>query len=397
MSLKQITLKAGREKSIHQRHPWVFSGAIDDVKGSPSIGETVAIMSSKGEHLGWGAYSPFSSIRVRVWSFDPDETINEEFLYHKILMATKLREALKIHEKSDAFRLIFGESDGLPGLIVDRYEDIAVMQIISAGAEYWREVIITALREITHCKTIVERSDVEVRTLEGLQIREGVVWGVMPPQRLQIWENGIKYCVDVIGGQKTGFYLDQRENRARIRELAKNRDVLNAFCYTGGFTLSALMGGANSVISIDSSAAALELADENLRLNGLNPQQNQWIEGDVFRELRALRDRARKFDLIILDPPKFAPTAAQAQKAARAYKDINLLGFKLLQRGGLLVTFSCSGGINRELFQKIVADAALDAGVDAKIIEFLSQSADHPVALNFPESFYLKGLICVVS
>ncbi len=354
-------------------------------------------MSSKGEHLGWGAYSPFSSIRVRVWSFDPDETINEEFLYHKILMATKLREALKIHEKSDAFRVIFGESDGLPGLIVDRYGDIAVMQILSAGAEYWREVIISAVREITHCKGIVERSDVEVRTLEGLQIREEVVWGAIPPQRLQIWENEIKYWVDVIGGQKTGFYLDQRENRARIRELAKDRDVLNAFCYTGGFTLSALMGGANSVISIDSSAAALELADENLRLNGLNPQQNQWIEGDVFRELRALRDRARKFDLIILDPPKFAPTAAQAQKAARAYKDINLLGFKLLQRGGLLVTFSCSGGINRELFQKIVADAALDAGVDAKIIEFLSQSADHPVALNFPESFYLKGLICVVS
>ncbi len=396
MIKKRIVLKSGKEKSVLQRHPWIFSGAIASVTGDPQAGETVEVRNYGGERLGWAAYSPNSSIRARIWSFDPNEEIHAEFFHRKIQASAKLRRILNLTEETNAYRLIHGESDGIPGLIVDLYPNTAVVQILSAGAEYWREVIIDQVQQITGCNKVVERSDVDVRQLEGLPTREGVIRGKESPLLLQITENGIHYWVDVIGGQKTGFYLDQRQNRRRLMELAANREVLNAFCYTGGFTLSALAGGAKSVLSIDSSAAALRLAAENLALNGFDPARNQWLEGNVFQELRLLRDRNKKFDLIVLDPPKFAPTSAQAQKAARAYKDINLLGFKLLRSSGILVTFSCSGGISRELFQKIVADAALDAGVDAKMIEVLSQAGDHPVALNFPESAYLKGLVCVV-
>ncbi|GAP10578.1 predicted SAM-dependent methyltransferases [Bellilinea caldifistulae] len=395
MGGKRVILKAGKEKSILQRHPWIFSGAVASVAGDPQIGETVEVCNDRGERLGWAAYSPHSSIRARVWSFNPNEVINPEFFMRKIQAALRLREVLNLNEQTNAYRLIHGEADGMPGMIVDLYPETAVVQILSAGAEYWRDVIVDQIQQITGCKAVVERSDVEVRQLEGLPFREGVIRGRDVPQRLKIIENGIQYWVDVMGGQKTGFYLDQRQNRKRLTDLARDREVLNAFCYTGGFTLSALAGGAKSVLSIDSSAAALHLAEENLKLNGFDPTKNEWLEANVFEELRRLRDRNKKFDLIVLDPPKFAPTSAQAQKAARAYKDINLLGFKLLRSGGILVTFSCSGGVSRDLFQKIVADAALDAGVNAKIIEVLSQSGDHPVALNFPESAYLKGFICV--
>jgi 23S rRNA (cytosine1962-C5)-methyltransferase len=396
MTNKRIILKAGKEKSVLHHHPWIFSGAVTSTSGDPQPGETVEVLSSSGERLGWAAYSPHSSIRARVWSFNPDEVINEEYFYRKIQAAARLRQVIKVTDETNAFRLVHGEADGVPGLIVDCYPDVSVVQILSAGVEYWRDVLIDQVQQITGCKTVVERSDVEVRQLEGLPIREGVIRGENLPPRIKIEENGLQYWVDVIGGQKTGFYLDQRQNRKRIMALSKDREVLNAFCYTGGFTLSGLAGGARSILSIDSSANALTLAADNLALNGFDPALNQWVEGNVFKELRTLRDRNKQFDLIILDPPKFAPTAAQAQKAARAYKDINLLAFKLLRNSGILVTFSCSGGVSRDLFQKIVADAALDAGVEAKIIDILSQSADHPVALNFPESAYLKGLICVV-
>lgn len=396
MIQKRIILKTGKEKSVLQRHPWIFSGAVASVTGDPQPGETVEVCGYQGEPLGWAAYSPHSSIRARIWSFNSNEEIVPEFFVRKIEAAAHLRKMLNLIEKTNAYRLIHGEADGIPGLIVDLYPETAAVQILSAGAEYWRDVLVDQIQQITACKAVVERSDVEVRQLEGLPFREGVIRGEGVPARLKIIENGIEYWVDVIGGQKTGFYLDQRQNRQRLTELARDREVLNAFCYTGGFTLSALAGGAKSVLSIDSSATALHLASENLILNGFDPAKNQWLEGNVFQELRLLRDRNKKFDLIVLDPPKFAPTSAQAQKAARAYKDINLLGFKLLRSGGILVTFSCSGGISRDLFQKIVADAALDAGVDARIVEVLSQSGDHPVALNFPESAYLKGLVCVV-
>jgi 23S rRNA (cytosine1962-C5)-methyltransferase len=291
-----------------------------------------------------------------------------------------------------AVRLIHAESDGFPGLIVDRYGHTLVVQFLSAGAERWRQTLVELLLELTDIEHVFERSDADVRQLEGLSPRVGPLLGA-PPEQLAITEHGLRFAVNLLDGQKTGFYLDQRQNRQRIREWALGRDVLDAFAYTGGFTLNALAGGANSVLTVDSSAGALELARENVELNGLPMDKVQWQQADVFQYLRKLRDEARQFDLIVLDPPKFAPTSAQVQRATRGYKDINLLAFKLLRPGGILATFSCSGGVSVELFQKIVAWSALDAGVTAQIVDHLKQSPDHPVALNFPEGAYLKGLI----
>jgi 23S rRNA (cytosine1962-C5)-methyltransferase len=289
-------------------------------------------------------------------------------------------------------RLIHAESDGLPGLIVDQYDDVLVMQIGSAGAERWRDTCVGILQERCNPACIYERSDSDSRLLEKLDKRNGVLRGSLP-DNVEVIENSLRFKVDVSEGQKTGFYLDQRNNRALTENLARDKDVLNCFCYTGGFSLYALRGGAKSVLSIDASADALSIAQENLTANGLDATRAEWQEADVFQALRTLRDQGRKFDLIILDPPKFAPTAAFAEKAARGYKDINLLGFKLLRPGGLLATYSCSGGISDDLFQKIIAGAALDAGVDAQIVHYLHASADHPVLLSFPEGAYLKGLV----
>jgi 23S rRNA (cytosine1962-C5)-methyltransferase len=296
---------------------------------------------------------------------------------------------------TDAYRLVHGESDGMPGLIVDRYNDFLVVQMLSAGIEYQRELLIRLLMEISGVPNLYERSDLDVRGLEGLPDRAGILAGISPPDHMIISEYGLQFSVDLMGGQKTGFYLDQRENRHKVGAYAQGARILNCFCYTGGFTVQALAAGAASVLNIDSSSDALALARTNVKLNGLPVGNTDWIAGDVFQELRKLRDRAECFDLIILDPPKFAATASQAEKAARGYKDINLLAFKLLKPGGVLFTFSCSGGIPPALFQKIVAGAALDAGVDAVILEKLGQAADHPIALYFPEGEYLKGLICL--
>jgi 23S rRNA (cytosine1962-C5)-methyltransferase len=288
---------------------------------------------------------------------------------------------------------VHGESDGLPGLIVDRYADVLVAQFLSAGAEFWREAILDALVAETGCEAIYERSDAEVRTLEGLPPRAGFARGNREAKRCPIVEYGLNYRVDVEAGQKTGFFLDQRENRQRVRALAAGREVLDAFCYTGGFSVAALAGGATHVTAVDSSAAALEVAKENLAANAVDVSKISLEQADVFAYQRLLRDRGRRFGLVVLDPPKFAPTAAQAKNAARAYKDINLMALRLLKPGGLLATFSCSGGVPAELFQSIVAGAAADAGVDAKIIERFGAAADHPVALQFPEGDYLKGLL----
>ncbi|HEX7567526.1 MAG TPA: class I SAM-dependent rRNA methyltransferase [Anaerolineaceae bacterium] len=391
----KLFLKKDRDRSVRQRHPWIFSGAIGRIEGSPGIGETVDIHSAEGEFLGRAAYSPQSSIRARMWTWE-DIEIGNDFLERRIQRAIEARQGLMVAENDDALRLIHAESDGLPGVVVDRYGDVLVLQCLTAGAERWRDVIVTTLLKVTSLDTIFERSDVDVRELEGLPKRSGVLHGADPADRIVIQENGIRFGVDVKTGQKTGFYLDQRHNRQRVRELVAGKSVLNCFCYTGGFSLYALAGGASKVVSVDSSGSALEIGRENMALNGFPGEKAGWMEGDVFLLLRRFRDEARKFDAIILDPPKFAPTAAQAEKAARAYKDINLLAFKLLNQGGLLFTFSCSGGISAELFQKIVAGAALDAKVDARIVETLSQGPDHPVALNFPEGAYLKGLVCQV-
>jgi len=380
-----------------RRHPWVFSGAVASVQGDPGVGETVEIQDAKGNFLARGAYSPYSQIRLRVWTWEPDRVIGLDFFRERLGQALAARQDAISPEMTDAYRLVHAESDGLPGLIADRYGDVLVVQFLSSGAEYWRETLAGQLQEQTGARHVYERSDVDVRVLEGLEGRTGAIFGGEPADRLTITENGLRFWIDYRKGHKTGFYLDQRANRARLRDLANGRRTLDCFAYTGGFTVSALAGGASSVTAIDSSAEALALARENVALNALPGEQVEWVVGDVFQTLRKYRDQDRSFDLIVLDPPKFAPTVSQAQRAARGYKDINLLAFKLLSPGGLLVTFSCSGGVSEDLFQKIVAGAALDAGVNALLLERLHQGMDHPVALNFPEGAYLKGFVLRVS
>ncbi len=391
--MKQLILKPGREKSLARRHPWIFSGAVARVEGDPQTGETLAVRSGGGEFLAWAAYSPVSQIRARVWSWDEKETIDGDFLRARLRRALDTRERLICAETSDALRLVHGESDGLPGVIADRYGEVVVLQLLSAGAEHWRAELAGAVRELTGCACVYERSDADVRELEGLSARSGVLHGSLPAAGVNMREHGLIYGVDVTKGHKTGFYLDQRDNRKRVGELARGREVLNCFCYTGGFTLNALAGGAASVLSVDSSAAALAQAQDNLERNGLDAARAEWQEADAFKYLRTLRDQRRSFDLIVLDPPKFAPTAAFAEKAARGYKDINLLALKLLRPGGLLASFSCSGGVSADLFQKILAGAALDAGAEASIVGRFAAAADHPVLLSFPEGDYLKGLL----
>ena len=390
-----IVLKRGRQKSVKRRHPWIYSGAIERVEGNPGSGETVEVRSADGEAIALAAWSPHSQIRARVWSFAPEASIDADFFRARIAQAVALRAALPASRHTNALRLVHGESDGLPGLVVDRYADVLVAQFLAAGAERWREELLDALAESTGCEAIYERSDAEVRTLEGLAPRSGFARGNRDARRCPIIEYGLNFRVDVEEGQKTGFFLDQRENRQRVRALAAGREVLDAFSYSGGFALAALAGGARRVLAVESSAPALEVARENLAANQLDASRLVFEQADVFAHLRLLRDRGARFDLVVLDPPKFAPTAAQAKNAARAYKDINLLALKLLAPGGLLATFSCSGGVSMELFQSIVAGAALDARVEAKIIERFGAGADHPVALNFPEGEYLKGLLLV--
>jgi len=396
--LKTIRLKPGREKSILRHHPWIFSGAIERVTGNPAAGETVDVVDAIDNHIAKAAFSPASSIRARVWTFDPAEEIDASFFSKRIDTAISLRNNLHIfNSKNNIGRLIHAESDDIPGLIVDRYDDQLIVQILSAGVEMWRSVIFDALIQQTGIKNIFERSDVEVRKLEGLEERVGVISGLMPRPEIAVTENAIKFLVDGVHGQKTGFYIDQRENRKAMQAFAAGKDILNCFSYTGAFSVYALAAGAVHVTSIDSSEEANQLALKNLALNNIPIEGATQITADVFHELRTMRDKAQSFDVIILDPPKFAPTAAQVRSAARGYKDINLLAFKLLRPGGTLITFSCSGGVSQELFQKIVADAALDAGVEAKIIQYLTQGPDHPIGLNFPEGSYLKGLVCRIT
>src|SRR5947208_3258492 len=387
--MKTIRLKEGKERSLLRRHPWIFDGAI--AKGGGDAGETVRVEGHGAQFLGWAAFSPSSKIRARVWSFDENERIDSAFFARRIAQAIKARELFDI--KSDGWRLVHGESDGLPGLVVDRYADTLVAQFLAAGVERWRDPILDTLSELTAAEAIFERSDAEVRKLEALPPRVGFARGNRNASRCPIVEYGLNFRVDVEQGQKTGFFLDQRENRQRVRELAAGREVLDGFCYTGGFSIAALAGGARRITAIESSAPALEVAKENLGANPLDASRVDFVKTDVFSELRTLRDRGARFDMVVLDPPKFAPTAAQVRNAARAYKDINLLALKLLAPGGLLASFSCSGGVGAELFQSIVAGAALDAGGDAKIIERFGAAADHPVALEFPEGEYLKGLL----
>jgi 23S rRNA (cytosine1962-C5)-methyltransferase len=396
LTAPQLILKPGREKSIRQRHPWIFSGAIREVLGSPGAGDTADVLDSRGEWLARAGYSPQSQISARIWTWRESQSVDRNFFAESIRQAVECRSFLRAY--TNGLRLVNAENDGLPGLIVDSYDGYLVVQFLSAGAERWREEILAVLAEVPDAKGVFERSDVEVREKEGLPLRQGVLQGPEPPPRIVITEGVWKFLVDVRQGHKTGFYLDQRENRTALADLisrsARGKEVLNVFSYTGAFGVVALASGSGQVINVDSSEAALALIDEQYALNGIPPAPKDSLGGNAFEVLRKFRDQGRSFDVIILDPPKLAQSQRDVDKAARAYKDINWLSMRLLRPNGFLVTFSCSGLVSAELFQKILFSAALDAGRDVQIIATLGQPADHPVRLTFPEGKYLKGFIC---
>jgi 23S rRNA (cytosine1962-C5)-methyltransferase len=394
--MKSIRLREGKDRSLLRRHPWVFEGSI--AKGRADAGETVRIEAADGSFLAWGAFSPSSRIRVRAWSFDEAERIDEAFFRRRVAAALAQRARLGIFPTaSTGIRLIHAEADGLPGLVVDRYGEVLSAQFGSAGADRWREVLADALVTESGCTQLYERSDASARTLEGLAPRIGWLRGnAAAPTELAITEHGWQLLLDVAQGHKTGFYLDQRDNRARLAHWVRQlgcRRVLNCYSYTGGFSVAALAAGAGHVTSVDSSAPALALLQRNVALNGFAAARSRVVDADVNAFLRDSLKVDERFDAIVLDPPKFAPSMAHAERAARAYKDINRLALKLLAPGGLLLSFSCSGGVGAELFHKIVAGAGADAGVDGAILERLEAAPDHPATLAFPEGEYLKGLV----
>ncbi|MEY3286229.1 MAG: hypothetical protein RL500_959 [Pseudomonadota bacterium] len=392
--MKTIKVREGKERSLRRRHPWVFQGSI--AKGQADAGETVRVESHEGEFLAWASYSPTSMIRARAWSFEEVERIDHAFFKRRIQAALDLRARLPI--RSDGVRLIHGEADGLPGLIVDRYAEVLSAQFLSAGTERWKQAITDILVERTGVPQVFERSDSGVRTLEGLQPVTGWLRGGGGATEVTIQEHDWKLILDVAEGHKTGFYLDQRDNRLRFSHWVRHfglKRVLNCYCYTGGFSVAALAGGATEVVSVDSSAPALARASAHVTLNGFDAARHTARDADVNQTLREAIKDGQTFDAIVLDPPKFAPTAAHAERAARAYKDINRLAFKLLSPGGLLLTFSCSGGVGPELFHKIVAGAGMDAGVDGFILDRMSAAPDHPQTICFPEGEYLKGLAII--
>lgn len=390
----ELWLKPGKDRSLLRGHPWIFSGAIGQVRGTPAVGEIVAVRSENGAFLAWAAVAPKSQIRARVWSFAEDQPVTPALIGKRIHEAINRREPVAL--RSTAIRLIHGEADGLPGLICDRYGDWLVLQFNSAGAHALRDVIVAELRSHTGLSCFYERSDSDSVALEGLQPASGpltpeAVAAMEQARAIEIIENRIHYRVDIVEGHKTGFYIDQRDNRSLLGQLARGR-VLNCFSYTGGFSLAALKAGASEVISVDSSEPALQLAKQNAALNGVDVASAYWEPGDVFKFLRQCRAEDQRFDVIVLDPPKFAPNAASVERACRAYKDINLLAMQLLNPGGDLITFSCSGAVSTELFRKVIAGAAADAGKPLHVMSQLSAGDDHPVLLQFPEGEYLKGL-----
>lgn len=392
--MKTLQLNKGRESSLLRRHPWIFSGAIDKVTGSPAPGETIRVCDASGTLLGLAGYSPSSQIRARMWSFDGKESIDAAFFERRLRAAIGRRQAMLNDPLRTGCRVVYGESDELPGLIVDRYGDFLVCQFLFAGVDAWKAEIVALLHTLLPCRGIYDRSEAAVRQREGLPPEQGLLWGEMPPELVEINENGRLYGVSIAHGHKTGFYLDQYDNRELLRSFSAGRSVLNCFAYTGGFGIAALQGGASHVLNIDSSAPSLDLAAGNFRRNGFEDERYSFQCANAFELLRELKQAGRQFDIVVLDPPKFAETKAQFKRAARAYKDIALQGAALLSPGGLLVNFSCSGAIDLPLFQKITADAVLDAGRTGQILHYMHQAADHPVGLPFPESLYLKGLVC---
>jgi 23S rRNA (cytosine1962-C5)-methyltransferase len=385
-----LELRAGKERSLLRRHPWVYAGAVARVLGRPEPGDCVRIVGADQRFLAWGAYSPASTIRARAWTFDEHEQPDDAWLHAQIAYAVARRAPLAV--RTDAVRLVFGEADGLPGLIVDRYADQLVVQLMAAGVEARREAIAEALVAATGLTRIYERSDAASRQREGLASREGVLRGDPPAGPVRIHEDGVAYEVDVVRGHKTGFYIDQRDNRRLVASLAAGKRVLNCFCYTGGFSLAALRAGATETWSIDSSADALAVARAQQSLNQIGSPAH-WIQADAFDALRQFAAERRQFDLIVLDPPKFAPSVQHLERATRAYKQLSLAGLRLLAPGGRLLTFSCSGAVSVDLFQKVVAGAVIDARVDAQMLARLAAGEDHPVLMTHPEGEYLKGLM----
>jgi 23S rRNA (cytosine1962-C5)-methyltransferase len=388
----KIVLKSGREKSLMRKHPWIFSGAIERVVGEAGVGETVEVVDAADQFLARAAYSPSSQIRARVWTFARDEAVDAAFFRRRLERALDSRRRLGLLGSGGACRLVFAESDGLPGLIVDHYADYVVCQFLSAGADRSRDVIADLLMELCTPRGIFERSEASARRKEGLPSQRGVLRGDGPPAEIEVRMGATNWLVDVAHGQKTGAYLDQQRNRERVAELASGAEVLDAFAYTGGFAITALVAGAAAATLVESSAEALRTAEREAAANGV-AGRCRFVAASVFDELRSQRDDARRYDLVVLDPPKFVHSAEQVSAGSRGYKDVNMLGLQLVRPGGLLATFSCSGHVDAGLFQKIVAGAALDAGRDAQILERLSQPADHPIAVEFPEAEYLKGLI----
>ena len=391
--MNKVFLKNNRDKSLKQHHPWVYSGAIARVEGSPASGSTVQVCDQQGNFLAQAAFSPESQLALRVWSFLPDEVIDVDFFLCRLHQAYALRQAMDIPRRTTAWRLCASEADGLPGVTIDVYNDYAVMQLTSAGAEYHKSALVQALQQMRVWQGIYERSDVSVRKYEKLSMRCGLIAGDMPPDLLEITEDGRRFYVDVINGHKSGFYCDQRESRTAVQKFSSGKRVLNLFSYTGGFGIAAALGGASQVINVDSSAPALAMAEKNFQLNNISPECGKNIEADGFSFLRKCRGEKQQFDLIVLDPPKLVDAMRNMARGCRAYKDAMLQAFHLLPPGGLLFTFSCSGLVTRELFAKIASDAAVDANVDARIVQELGQGPDHPIPTAFPEGRYLKGLM----
>lgn len=392
-----IYLVKGREKSVKRKHPWIFSRGISKVEGEPALGETIDVFTHDRKWLAKAAYSPASQIRARIWSFEKEE-INKAFFVKRFNNAQLLREDVIDRDGLTGYRLIAAESDGMPGVTIDRYQNFFVCQLLSAGAEYNKQAIVDALVECFPGCSVYERSDVAVRKKEGLKETTGVLHGEEPPKSVVIEENGVKISVDIVGGHKTGFYLDQRDSRQQAMKYVKDKEVLNCFSYTGGFGLYALKGGAKRVINADVSQPALDTAKFNAELNefDISKKRAVFLNADVFKLLREYRDQGTKFDVVIMDPPKFAESKAQLNGACRGYKDINMLAMQILNPGGTLLTYSCSGLMDQVLFQKIIADAAVDANRQVKFVERFEQAADHPTDTAYPEGFYLKGFACKV-
>lgn len=393
----KLILKSGRDKPILNRHPWIFSGAIHHIEGNPAPGTLVHVVDGNGRYLATAYYNPHSQIQGRILTWI-DEEINPAFWQRKIEQAIAGRTLLNLEPVTTAYRLINAEADGLPGLVVDKYGDYLVMQCLTLGIDRRKKMLAQLLADLLNPKAIIERSDAHVRAKEGLENEIGSLWGEPPTTPVTIQENALSFNVNLLRGHKTGFYLDQRDNRALVArpEFVKGKDILNVFAYTGGFAVYAAAYGAKSIINVDSSRDALELAEQNVRLNGGERPLDQYLLGDAFEVLRDYRDNGRLFDMVILDPPKFVHSKRNINKASRGYKDLNWLALRLLKPGGILATFSCSGLLSADLFQKIVFGAAVDAGRTVQILYHITQSPDHPTLLTFPESTYLKGFLCRV-